>query len=428
MNSLNSLQDKIRKNKCTIGVLGLGRVGLPLATVFATKGLQVIGIDIDKNRIDSLKNSICPFHDPPLQENIIQAISSGKLQVFENIQDVEKEIDVFIITVGTPTSENSVDYSQLYKALEEISGKTISGKLIVLRSTLAPKTTTEIIVPYLESKTSLKSGIDFALTVCPERILEGKAIEELNNLPEIVGGINEISNSLVVELFKKINPNKEFLFTSPTGAELAKLFVNIYRYIGFALSNELAVWAERYGVDCSELIKIANYNYPRSNIPIPGFVGGPCLSKDGLFLDINTTFSSIISTAWKLNESIPQHVVNSIKKSGGNLFNKKISVLGLSFKAGSDDLRNSPSVKLVELLRSVGANVKVHDPFVKETLPISDVLSSCDIVILATNHKEFKNLVPDIRKSGCTLVYDVWSVFNKKDFEGINYIKLGYGQ
>ena len=242
MNSLNSLQDKIGKNKFTIGVLGLGRVGLPLATVFATNGLNVIGIDIDKTRIDSIKNSICPFYDPPLQENIVKAISSGKLQVFENIQDIKNEIDVFIITVGTPySSENNVDYSQLYKALEEISRKTISGKLIVLRSTLPPKTTTEIIVPYLESKTSLKSGIDFALTVCPERILEGKAIEEINNLPEIVGGVNEISNSLVVELFQKINPNKEFLFTSPSGAELAKLFVNIYRYIGFALSNEFAI-------------------------------------------------------------------------------------------------------------------------------------------------------------------------------------------
>jgi len=113
------------------------------------------------------------------------------------------------------------------------------------------------------------------------------------------------------------------------------------------------------------LIKIANYKYPRANIPIPGFVGGPCLSKDGTFLDNNTTFSSIVSTAWKLNESIPQHITNNIRKISGNLFNKKIAVLGLSFKANSDDLRNSPSAKLVKILESIGAVVKVHDPLRK---------------------------------------------------------------
>ena len=194
------------------------------------------------------------------------------------------------------------------------------------------------------------------------------------------------------------------------------------------MANEFAVWSEIYGVDASEIIKIANFNYERSNIPKPGFTGGPCLSKDGTFLDNNTTFSSIISAAWKLNESIPQHIINNIKKKTGLLFNKKIAVLGLSFKKGSDDLRNSPSVKLVEMLKATGAIVAVHDPYVKNTVSLSEALSSAEIVILATNHSEFKTISPEIRKSGANIVYDVWSIYEKEDFPNLDYIRFGQGK
>ena len=226
-------------------------------------------------------------------------------------------------------------------------------------------------------------------------------------------------------MIKKINPNKDLLYLSPSGAELAKLFTNIYRYISFALSNEFAIWAEKFDLDATELIKIANYHYPRSNIPTPGFVGGPCLGKDGSFLDNNTTFSSIVSTAWKLNESIPQHIVNTIKNLLGPLFGKKITVLGLSFKAGSDDIRDSPSVKLVNILQSVGAIVTVHDPYVKTTSDLSSALSSPDVVILATNHKEFQDLAPAIQQSGCKIIYDVWGIYDKDNFTNIQYLKFG---
>jgi len=156
-------------------------------------------------------------------------------------------------------------------------------------------------------------------------------------------------------------------------------------------------------------------------------VGGPCLSKDGTFLDNNTTFSSIVSTAWKLNESIPQHIINNLKIIAGNFFNKKITVLGLSFKAGSDDIRNSPSAKLVELLKGIGANVSVHDPYVKNTLSLKGALSSPEIVIIATNHKEFLDKIPEINNSGCKIIYDVWGMFKEDDFPESRYIKFGQG-
>ncbi|HEX5359115.1 MAG TPA: nucleotide sugar dehydrogenase [Candidatus Nitrosotalea sp.] len=425
---LESLSDKIKDHKAVVCVLGLGRVGLPLASVFATRGIKVIGIDVNEQRLNSIRDSKCPFHDPPLQENLEKAISIGNLQVENNLDKVGDMVDIVFLTVGTPTTtDNRVDYSQLYTALNEVCKINMDGKMIILRSTLPPKTTTEIVIPFLEHKTSMKAGIDFGVAMCPERILEGQAIKELHELPEIIGGVNNICNDIVTELFRIINPKKEFLYTTPSGAELAKLFTNIYRYISFALSNEFAIWAETYGLDATELIKIANYNYPRSKIPIPGFVGGPCLSKDGTFLDNNTTFSSIVSASWKLNESIPQHITNNIKKISGNLFNKKIAVLGLSFKSGSDDLRNSPSVKLTEILKSTGAQVLIHDPYVKDTSSLDEILKSPDIVIIATNHKEFKNIVPEITKSGAKIIYDVWGMFKESDFPGMSYVRFGQG-
>jgi len=425
---LDNLLDKIKNKQATIVVLGLGRVGLPLSAVFATKGLKVIGIDINKERLESIKNSKCPFYDPPLQETLEKAMKLGTLKVEEKISNIHEDIDIIILTIGTPnTSDNTVDYSQLYSALYEFSEMNLKNKMVILRSTMPPRTTEDIVIPFLENKSSLKAGIDFALATCPERILEGHAIREIHELPEIIGGVNEMSNKIAAELFLLINPKKEMLYISPSGAELAKLFTNIYRYISFALSNEFAIWAEIYGLDATELIRISNYNYSRCNIPIPGFVGGPCLSKDGVFLDNNTTFASIVSTAWKLNESVPKHILNNIKELSGSLFNKKIAVLGLAFKAGSDDTRQSPSAKLVELLKSYHADVRVHDPHVKNTMTSSEALHSADIVIIATNHKEFKDLIPDIKKSGCALVYDVWSMFNDEDFDGIKYARFGRG-
>jgi len=423
--TLEDLLIKTKNRDTIIAVIGLGRVGLPLASVLANSGFKISGVDANQSRLESIKKGVCPFYDPPLQENLEKAISSGNVSVVKNISESNLP-DIIFFTVGTPSSgEGTVDYSQLYGALEEISNINIKDKMIILRSTMPPKTTEDIIIPYLEDKSSLKCGIDFGLAVCPERILEGKAVKELFELPEIIGGINKISTEIAKEIFLAINPNKEILITTLTGGELAKLFTNIYRYTTFALANEFAVWSEMYGVDGSEIIKLANHNYDRCNIPMPGFAGGPCLSKDGTFLDQNTTFTSIVSTAWKLNESIPQHIINNIKKIGGNLFNKKITVLGLSFKSGSDDLRNSPSVKLTEILKSTGANILIHDPYVKSTSSLDESLKESDIVIIATNHKEFKDIKDKINNSNAKIIYDVWSMYQENDFPNSKYLRFG---
>jgi UDP-N-acetyl-D-mannosaminuronic acid dehydrogenase len=426
MKMLSDLPEKIRTGKAVVSVLGLGRVGLPLAVVFARSGFRVTGVDVDCERVNMIMGGETPFRYPEIQMWLSEVLRTGFLAVSTGSREAIRRSDVIVVTVGTPTgAQYQVDYSQVYLAMQEVAQADLRDKAVIMRSTAVPGTLLNVVMPLLAMKTRLRPGIDFALAACPERILEGRAHIELYELPEIIGGINDISANIVCELFQKVNPRKIMLKTSPTGAELAKLFTNIYRYVNFALANEFAIWAERYGEDAHEITRIANESYSRSNIPQPGFAGGPCLAKDGFFLDNNTTFTGIISVAWKLNEAIPQHVATSLVDELGSLYGRRIAVLGLAFKANSDDVRLSPSAKLVDILRAYGADPLVHDPHVKGTMPLEHVLKNPDAVILATNHSAFGDLASAIDKSGCRIVYDVWGVFEPSDFTRAKYRRFG---
>ena len=425
---LSALISKIKSSNATVCVLGLGRVGLPLSVVFTNSGLTCYGVDVNHERVLQINQGKAPFREKGLKECLRRAQESRRFYATTDAAESISKADIIIITVGTPTTaQHYLDYSQLHSALEKVTEVDLHGKAIGFRCTLVPGTIINLIIPWFEDKSGLKAGEDFALAICPERILEGCALDEIYDLPEIVGGINDISSAIFAELFRKINQKKTILHTTPTGAELAKLFTNIYRYVSFALANEFAIWAEIYGEDAHEIIKVANHGYPRSNIPRPGFVGGPCLGKDGFLLDNNTTFSSIISTAWKLNEAIPQYVAESLRRKLGLLYGKRISVLGLAFKAGSDDIRLSPCVKLVEILKGYGATVLVHDPYISSTLTLDKALENPDVVVIAINHPEFSHLTKEIDESNCKLVYDVWGVFDTIDFKKAAYMRLGRG-
>jgi len=426
---LSELTDKVKSGDATVCVLGLGRVGLPLSVVLANSGLNVIGVDIDPQKVLKISRGEVPFRENKLQEYLSRSIDSKRFRATTESRGAVAQSDIIMVSVGTPTTaQYYMDHSQLHGALKEISDGGLLMKAIGFRCTLIPRTIDNLVMPYLEEKSGLKAGVDFALAMCPERILEGHAIEELYNLPEIVGGINDMSNAIFAELFRKINPKKSILHLTPTGAELAKLFTNIYRYVNFALANEFAIWSEMYGEDAHSILRVANNDYPRCNIPKPGLAGGPCLSKDGFLLDNNTTFSSIVSTAWKLNEAIPQYVAESLRRRIGRLYGRRISVLGLAYKAGSDDVRLSPSLKLVEILKGCGAVVLVHDPNIPETLAVDGALENPDVIVVAVNHPEFNWLAKRIDESGCKLIYDMWGIFEATDFKKASYARFGRGR
>jgi len=429
------LLEKVKNNNFTLGVIGIGRVGLPLALVFAETGIRVIGIDKQKDYVEKLKKGKKPFFEAGIEE----LLNNPNFIPTTDFQRGVEESNILILCVGTPlTIGYNPDYSQLYSALSEIAKISIEGKLIILRSTVSPGTLEDKVIPFLEKKTGLKAGKDFLAAVCPERIVEGKAVEEIKELPEIIGGIDYVSTEVAAELFRKINPNKKILKTTPKTAELAKLFTNVYRYVNFALANEFGLLAEEFGQDGLEIINILNNGYSRGGVPKPGLTGGPCLSKDGYFLLSNIAFPDFILLAWRLNEFIPQHIVNKLKKrlaeKGKPIHKCKIAVLGLAFKGGVDDIRYSPSVRIVELLESENSLVSKHDPYISGTETLEEAVSNADAIILATNHPEFEGICETIYRlgkhnPGCVLV-DCWGIINPDEAKkyGFDYIRFSSGK
>lgn len=413
------LARKIERREFNLTVVGIGRVGLPLALTFADCGIRVSGLDRDPDHVESVNSGILPFLEQGAEPLLKEALDLGTFRATTDTEQAIRQANVVVLTVGTPLDTNlRADTSQLLDALTEIGPALNPGTLVITRSTISPGTTEQVVVPNLERLSGLTVGRELFVAFCPERIAEGKAVEELRELPEIIGGIDELSGDLAQEVFRILNDDKLLHRTDPLSAELAKLFTNVYRYVNFALANEYALIAEHYERDAHHIINILREGYARAPIPMPGPSGGPCLSKDGYFLIEELTFPDFVMTAWKLNDSVPAHLVqrlrDAIKRSGQAMKSTKIAVLGRAFKADIDDDRLSPSVRVVELLERLGAHVVVHDPYLCET-PLDEALRDANGVVLATNHSIYYKLdlarVAELVDPDCVLI-DAWGVFD----------------
>ncbi len=427
-----ALLDKVNRGDFCIGIVGLGRVGLPLGIAFARKGIRVIGVDRNEELLALVGAGTMPFYEDDEHDSLTKVIASGKLSVTSDY-DALREADILFITVATGlNNEQRVDFSQLYSALEGLCSRLRPVQLLVLRSTVSPGTLEKIVKPFVEEHTGLKVGKDILLASSPERISAGRALIELETLPEIVGGLDSITTDIVGAALRTLNPKKQIHRTDPVSAELAKLFTNVYRYVTFAVANEFALLAEHHGRDAHSIIRTINEGYPRGNIPLPGPCGGPCLAKDGYLLVEELSFPDFILTAWKLNEGIPSHMVrrlrDALSRQGKQLAGAKIGVLGKAFKADIDDLRQSPALHIIELLEREGADVLCHDPF-HDTPPLDIVIEDADAVVLATNHTAFRELQPaEMRKKtkpDCIFV-DCWGQWDEPG-EGGRILTFGKG-
>jgi UDP-N-acetyl-D-mannosaminuronic acid dehydrogenase len=417
--STASFRDRIASADFTMAVIGIGRVGLPLALSFADQGVRVLGVDRNPTHVDKVNAGILPFMEQGAEPLLKETLDLGTFRATTDSEGAVREADVVVLTVGTPLDTDlRADTSQLIGALGEIGPAVKPGTLVITRSTISPGTTERVVVPTLEELSGLKVGDSLYVAFCPERIAEGKAVEELRELPEIIGGLNEESTDLAAALFQLLSADKLIHRTDPLSAELAKLFTNVYRYVNFALANEYALIAEHYERDAHHIIRTLRDGYDRAPIPLPGPAGGPCLSKDGYFLIEELTFPDFVLTAWKLNDSVPAHLVQrlkaAIRRNGTRLDNTKVTVLGKAFKADIDDDRLSPAVRVVELLERLGAEVAVHDPYLSD-LPLDEALRGAHGVILATNHSMYYKLdmarLAELVDPECVLV-DAWGVFD----------------
>jgi UDP-N-acetyl-D-mannosaminuronic acid dehydrogenase len=391
----------------SVSVVGLGRVGLPLALSFAARGLQVIGVERQPVVLDQVAGGRMPFSETGTQELLERVLAEGSLELSGIATDAARA-DHIVLTLGTPAHVHiEIDVSQIRQALDDLLPVLREGHSVILRSTVAPGTT-EWAAGYIEQRRGFRAGEDLFVSHVPERIAQNHFLEEIATLPCIVGGVGESSGARAAKLFEVFGT--EIVETTPVQAELAKIWTNILRYTQFALPNLLMMESEQYGANVFEVIDLINHDYPRGGMAAPGMTAGACLRKDFTFSEERSNAPGMLLAVSRVHESMPLFLVNGLKdRLGGSVRDRKVAVLGLTFKRDSDDLRDSLSYKLIRLLERELAHVARHDPHApEESEPLETALENADAVVLATNHSAFQGIGRDLPPGA--LLVDPWNV------------------
>jgi len=435
---------RIRHRTARVAVFGLGRIGLPIATTIAEAGFQVIGVDLNSKIVKAVSKGRVDTTELGLSNLIKQVTKKGLLKATSNGEVPVKESSIIVICVPTPIREDKTpNLSYIEDACETIAHTLNKGKLIIIESTLPPKTTKTFIPPTLKRGSELRCGLDFWLAYCPERLTPGKVLKEFVEDDKIIGGYNTESAEIAAEFFKTFIKG-DILTTDATTAEVSKLSENTFRDVNIAFANELALLCEYLGVDVMDVIKLAN-THPRVNIHMLGCgVGGPCLPKDPyLLLHSDKGFDSyVIKKARIMNDEMPKHIVDLVLKGlrdlGKRVLNSKITILGTAYKGNVDDPRLSPSKPIIEKLLDLGAKVVTYDPYCSEsfkaekTRSFVEAVTDSDCIIVATDHTEFKDIdFSKLKKSmnDNPIIVDGRRIVDpvKAKKTGFKYYGVGYG-
>jgi UDP-N-acetyl-D-glucosamine dehydrogenase len=406
------LARKIESREACICVIGLGYVGLPLATQFARLGFPVTGLDVDEERVDAVARGESHIQDVS-SADVSKVVGEGRLRATTD-GEVLREMDVIFICVPTPfTKTKTPDLSYVVAASEEIAPRLRPGQLIILQSTTYPGTTEEDVLPILETS-GLKAGRDFHLAFSPERVNPGDKRYTVSNTPKVVGGVSPRCAELARLMLRQLMPEVHVV-SSPRAAEMSKLLENIFRSVNIALINELAKLCERMDIDIWEVIEAASTK-PFGFMPFypgPG-VGGHCVPVDPYYLFWKAReydfYPRFIELAAELNQGMPYHVLSKIGEAlntkGRNLRQARVLVLGVSFKPNVDDARNSPAQRVIELLLSSGARVNYNDPHIPQftvgkdvfyhdeqtltSVPVTEeLLKNQDCAVIVAGHKSY---------------------------------------
>jgi len=413
-----------------VSVLGLGYIGLPTALLFASAGYEVVGIDVNEQKVRMLNSGQLPFQEPGLGELFEKAKNN-----FRASTQVE-ESDVFLIAVPTPLDEHTkaADLKYVKSAAEMIWPHLRKGNLVILESTVPPRTTERLLIPILE-KSGLKAGTDFHVVHCPERAIPGKTIHEMIHNDRIIGGITPESAKMAKELYSSFVKGNIYL-TDATTAEFVKLIENTYRDVNIALVNELAQIAEEYRINIWEAIELAN-KHPRVNLHKPGpGVGGHCIAIDPWFVIQDSANGKIIALARHVNDTMPNYTLRRVREMLNGIDYPTITVLGVAYKGNVDDARETPALRFIRLAENAGFRVKVYDPFVKEfeypLLSLEEAVKDSDCLVVITDHDVFKFLDPEsigkLMRNRC--VFDGRNILDHKKWRkaGFKIKVLGNGK
>jgi UDP-N-acetyl-D-mannosaminuronic acid dehydrogenase len=382
---------------------GCGHVGLPLGIVLAKRGIQVTLLDTDATKVASVNAGRMPFMESGAEEQLAQVIGTS-LSATLDCASV-RNAEVAITVVGTPVDQHlNPTVNAIYKSVDRLLDDMPDDSLLVLRSTVYPGVT-KLVYERIRSR-----GRKIHLAFCPERIAEGKAIQELTTLPQIISAFENEAMERARNLFSRLTPT--IIELSPLEAELAKLFTNSWRYLNFAISNQYYALAENYGLDFYRIHDAITRDYPRMrSFARAGFAAGPCLLKDTLQLSAFSGNNFFLGHAAMLvNEGLPNFLVTQLRRHG--LANRVVAILGMAFKADSDDKRDSLSYKLKSLLEVEAAGVLCTDPYVPDPSLVepAEAIGRADIIVLGAPHSVYRDL--EIPKE--KLVVDVWGFWRSE--------------
>lgn len=385
---------------CVVG--GAGHVGLPLSIVFAAKGLHVLIYDLNKKALETISRGQMPFMERGAEPLLREVLERNLLSFTTDVADVGRAMNL-IIVIGTPIDEFlNPSLKPITSCIDQLLPHLSDQQLIVLRSTVYPGVT-QTIAKYLKDK-----GRNTKVAFCPERIVQGYAVQELQALPQIVSGATPEAEDTAAALFERIAP--EIVRLTPNEAELVKLLSNAYRYIQFAVTNQFFLIANSAGVDYYRVLEGMKKNYPRmADVPSAGFAAGPCLFKDTMQLvAFCKNQFSIGHAAMLVNESLPMFVADNLA-SRYKLEEMTVGLLGMAFKANNDDTRSSLSYKLKKLLSFRAKTVLTTDPYVTTDptlLPLETVISRSDILVLCAPHAPYRDLQLDDK-----IMVDIWNLW-----------------
>ena len=445
----SQIQAHLTSNSLKVGIVGIGRIGLPTALCFANSGFETIGIDINAELVNMVNSGDYPLKDEPEFDKIFEVVMhQKKLVATTNISKAILECDIILLSLPTPMDDQNIpDYTALLLVGKSLNKVLSNGQIVIVESTVEPGFIENELLQIIEGPDrTLKSGIDFHLAACPEIANPGEIMKDFKNLPRLVGSIDEKISSIVSQIYTHVFGVELILMPNCKTANAVKLTTNAFRDINIAFINELALLFEKLGIDTYTVIDAAKrkYNF-QPHFPGAG-VGGPCLPTNSYqYLNsskkIDDDFLKIVKEARKINENMPNHVVNllsnALSESNTSLNNSTIALLGVSYKPNIHDVQIAPSKEIIKILKEKNAKIKIFDPhFTTQVFgfntekSISDALSESDAAILITGHKEFQNL--DLKKFSKTMknpvLVDCTGLVNPSDAKESGFIFRGIGR
>lgn len=439
------INSQLRSGEIRVAVVGIGRIGLPTAILFAQSGLPTFGVDINKKLVEKINNQFFPLEDEPGMKQIFDDVMMHKKLIATiDIHHALSQVNVVILSLPTPmTKDNIPDYSSLQSVAQQLHDFLLPHSLVIVESTVEPGFVENVLIPIIEGEDKkLEAGKTFGIGVCPETANPGEILKDFKTLPRLVGGINQKSSELISLIYSHVFSVDLIPMPNCKTANAVKLTTNVFRDVNIAFVNELAILYEKLGIDIFTVLDAAKRKY-NFQVHYPGSgVGGPCLPVNSYQI-INSARSNslpipkLVSISREINEQMPIHTLELLKDALDNIDKKieksTIGILGISYKPNIKDIQLAPAERIVSELKSLECNVKIFDPYfistnafsIKTEQKVEDAISNSDAILVLTAHRDFFSINPEIfnKLMKKPIVIDTRGVF---DITKLNKLKITF--